>query len=593
MLFGDFQKREGIAIKKSMKSTKTREPIYSRIPPIIICSFLCISVLFAVPAEIILRREESYLVPCSSDVIVDLCLRSREILVFATAIFILLFWIGERIFPDHPQQSILFHNKRSLVVLILCGAYLLSAAISSVLGEYREISFWGFASESEGLAGVIGYIVLFLASYEYLRTTEAIRLMGNTVFIISAIINVLFLTERFFGPLIMLIFGVPDERTGTALLFGNSSNCGEVCVVLSVAAVGFAYCEQNRWLKYIKAILAGGLMLTAVTTFSSAAVYGMICGIVFTIILLLAKRVGNLKQNLMFAAAIAVPILLFTAIDYKSALTYISSDIANGGTYSAKDNFELKELSMENDILAISDSDNTMIIKAEKDGTFIFADGYGKELYRSSNGETTFEEPFSEISAEVADGIVTLELGYDSPISFAVQDAKIQFVGINGYLEPELSESAFPELSQFYSFGTGRGYIWLNSLPLLKGSVIIGRGAGQFPFYFPQNELVGMLNTHGNAPLLTDKPHCMYLGIAISYGIPALLVFLAIAVVSLKRGLCRYLHQPNGISATLLGSMLCFLVMGIANDSSPVYSPIFWVFAGIAATADHAIDDKA
>ncbi|MGN1303895.1 MAG: O-antigen ligase family protein [Oscillospiraceae bacterium] len=455
------------------------------------------------------------------------------------------------------------------------------------MGEYKEVSFWGFASESEGLAAVIGYITLFLAAYEYFRTQSALKVLGSAVFVISVIIVLLFLVEQCFGSLIFLIFDITDKRSGTALLFGNSSNCGSFCAVIAIAAIGFAYCEQNNRLKYIKGFFAGGLILTVITTFSSAAVYGMLFGLVFTFFLILFKTDINKKQGVIFTAVLITPLIVFLLINPKTALKYLGSSFTNSGAYSANNNFDLKDILMEGNILSVSDAENTLIIKAEKDGTFIFSDNNETELMRSSSGITTFEQPFSEITAEISDNIITLDLGYADSVSFAVYNGAFQLIGMNGYLEPELSTSAFPEYSRFYKFGTGRGYIWLNSIPLLKDSVIVGCGAGQFPFYFPQNDIVGTLNTHGNYPLLTDKPHCLYLGIAISYGIPALFVFLAITAISVKGSFIKFRKQSDHISAAILGSILCFLIMGIANDSNPVVSPLFWILLGVSATSEN------
>lgn len=579
-------RKVGFNIKKEGKR-KDAIPIYTRIPPMIICGFLCVSVLFAIPADIILSPDESFIVPNTSGGITDYCLRGREILLFCIAILLVLFWLGERMFPDRPQKSIFVRNRHSLIFPLLCGGYLLFAVLSSVFGKYPEVSFWGFATESEGLAAALGYLVLFLACYEYFRTKDALKVLSGTIFVITAVIDLLFLIERLFGPLILIIFGIPDERTGTAMFFGNSSNCGDFCAVISIAAMGCALAEEKRQLKFIKALCAGGTMLAVITTFSSAAVYGMICGIILTTVLFIVRGKRNIKSGIAFAGVLLVPIILFSAIDPKSALTYLRSDVANGGAYTNSGNFELSDISINDNILSISDSENTLIVKAESDESFIFTDVLGNELKHISEGKTTFDQPFSGISAEADDGIITLDLGYDSPISFAVYNGTIQFVGMNGYLELELDKSAFPELSEFYRFGTGRGYIWLNTLPLLSHSVILGCGAGQFPFFFPQNDIVGSLNTHGTAVLLTDKPHCMYIGIAVSYGIPALLIFIAITVVSLRRGSLKNNWQSNGIYAGIIGSIFCFLIMGIANDSNPVISPLFWSFLGVAATADN------
>lgn len=546
--------------------------------------------MFAVPANIFLSPDESFIVPNSAGIITDYCLRSREILLFATAILLALFWVGERVFPDSPMSSALVKSRRSLIFPALCGGYFLLAVLSSVFGEYPKVSLWGFATESEGLAAIFGYLVLFLACYEYFRTKSAIKVLSHTIFAITVIVDILFLIERLFGPLIMMIFGIFDERTGTAMFFGNSSNCGDFCAVISVAAMGCAFVEEKKWLRYIKGFFAGGAMLIVITTYSSAAVYGMLCGVIITVLLLIVNCPRDTKRSIAFSAVIIAPFILFFAIAPKSALTYIRSDFANGGTYSSENNFVLKDISMKENTLSVSDEKNTMLITAKEDGTFLFTDGDGKELKRISDGKTAFEQPFSNITAQIDDGIVTLDLGYDSTISFTVYDGSIQYVGMNGYLESELDKSAFPELSDFYSFGTGRGYIWLNTLPILSDSLVLGRGAGQFPFFFPQNDVVGSLNTHGTAHLLTDKPHNMYLGIAVSYGVPALLIFIAIAVVSLTRGLRKSSCRSNGIYAGIIGSILCFLIMGIANDSNPVISPLFWSFLGVAATKDNIRD---
>lgn len=155
---------------------------------------------------------------------------------------------------------------------------------------------------------------------------------------------------------------------------------------------------------------------------------------------------------------------------------------------------------------------------------------------------------------------------------------ELGYVGLNGYIQP-LEQSAFPELSEYYGAFTGRGYIWLNTLPALKNCFLIGTGTGEFCFHYPQNDIVGALNTHGSANLLTDKPHSMYLGLAVSCGIPALLIFLALAVITLRAGAVSSVRC--GVLSGAFAAVIAALIMGFANDISPVYSPLAAVFAGI------------
>ena len=150
-------------------------------------------------------------------------------------------------------------------------------------------------------------------------------------------------------------------------------------------------------------------------------------------------------------------------------------------------------------------------------------------------------------------GLLQFDLGYDDTIEFQALDGEMIYIGLNGYLDPEPSTSAFPELSRYYSFGTGRGYIWLNSLPILKNCIFKGLGEGQFAFWFPQDDIVGMLNTHGTTALLTDKPHSMYLGIALSDGIPALVLFACLVFVAVKRGVFPAMGGRDDLAVVLPG----------------------------------------
>lgn len=102
---------------------------------------------------------------------------------------------------------------------------------------------------------------------------------------------------------------------------------------------------------------------------------------------------------------------------------------------------------------------------------------------------TPFPGEFSSASARLSGGLLQFDLGYDDTIEFQALDGEIIYIGLNGCFDPEPSTSAFPELSRFYSFGTGRGYIWLNSLPILKNCIFKGLGEGRLHSGFHRTTL--------------------------------------------------------------------------------------------------------
>jgi hypothetical protein len=80
------------------------------------------------------------------------------------------------------------------------------------------------------------------------------------------------------------------------------------------------------------------------------------------------------------------------------------------------------------------------------------------------------------------------------------------------------------------SFGNGRGYIWSRSLPLIKDTLFIGHGADTYFLHFPHNDYVGKYNTGWNINAIVDKPHNMYIGMAVNTGVISLLAFLILTL---------------------------------------------------------------
>lgn len=108
----------------------------------------------------------------------------------------------------------------------------------------------------------------------------------------------------------------------------------------------------------------------------------------------------------------------------------------------------------------------------------------------------------------------------------------------------------------------------------------------EYVFYYPHADIAGSLNTHGIVPLITPKPHCMYLQIFTSYGLPALVAFICFAALILKRGITA--PDGEGSIIALCAGMICFLISGAANDSNSTFSIWFWVMAG----AEEALYEK-
>ncbi|MBQ4506388.1 MAG: O-antigen ligase family protein [Firmicutes bacterium] len=176
-----------------------------------------------------------------------------------------------------------------------------------------------------------------------------------------------------------------------------------------------------------------------------------------------------------------------------------------------------------------------------------------------------------------------------------------------------------------YNLGSGRGYIWSRSIPMLKDTIFIGHGADTFCAYFPNDDYAGKysfsrfghLDSRFN--LIYDKPHDMYLQTAINTGITSLIAQLGIFFFyfrdSLKTGFgfgkkrresgaeaetskAKIPGKGSGLGILRYAAAGCFLgvasflAVGLFNDSSVSTAPFFYAVLGLGFAINAMIREE-
>ena len=141
-------------------------------------------------------------------------------------------------------------------------------------------------------------------------------------------------------------------------------------------------------------------------------------------------------------------------------------------------------------------------------------------------------------------------------------------------------------------FANCRGYVWSRSIPLLKKTLLIGFGPDNFVVKFPNHDYLGKLRfLPQGIKLLFDKPHNLYLQIALNTGVLSLLAVLILVGVYLYDSAILYRqHPPYGFAPTAgLGiamAVVAYMVAGIFNDSMVGVAPVFWSLLGLGIAAN-------
>ncbi len=136
-------------------------------------------------------------------------------------------------------------------------------------------------------------------------------------------------------------------------------------------------------------------------------------------------------------------------------------------------------------------------------------------------------------------------------------------------------------------FASGRGYIWSRSLPLLKQTLLIGFGPDTFMFHFPNHDYLGKLrHWAGGLKMVLEKPHNLYLQIAINIGVIALIAMLIMWGGYLLESArlyfnCDFDNQLNVYGAAIFVAVFAYLVNAMFNDSIVGIAQVFWALLGM------------
>lgn len=148
-----------------------------------------------------------------------------------------------------------------------------------------------------------------------------------------------------------------------------------------------------------------------------------------------------------------------------------------------------------------------------------------------------------------------------------------------------LTQDDFTLPARGWGLGTGRVYIWQETLQLIVKRPLLGYGLDSLQYFFPQNDPQKAAQLY-DPELTVDKPHNMYLEIAYGSGIAALAILLLLFGRHARKILTNIKHiglEPVSSSNLCLNfAWVAFLVQAMFNDTTIGSAVIFWVLFGMS-----------
>lgn len=499
------------------------------------------------------------------------------------------------------------------------AVYFVFVVISTIFSKYDGISLWGFVDRREGFLAILGYIIICVVTSLFISDIKDFKLLFKFLIASALIISILGITQ-FFGfdflqtsagkHLILpasyssyadsLKFNFPTDVIYATLY--NPNYVGSYFSMLFPISLALFILINKPLYKIVFGIIS---CFTFVGLIGSRSSTGYIATFVAIIFLLILLRKSLIKQIRGIVLLFIPLVLLFVLLNYSSGGAILSdlginfNKTTSTELSSPKDTIPTTIPTVVN-VEGISINKFTLNVKLNTESLIIeystnssdckFKDSSGKVLeYKLLNDEgnklSFINTKYSGVEITLSTNIINFKSANTTFNVIVTKDDGFMLLNPAGNPINIIDSAPNFGFKGNEMWGSSRGYIWSRSIPLVKDTLLVGHGPDTFSLYFPQNEVNAKLNYLGAIQTIVDKPHSLYLQMAINTGLVSLIAFLIFVIWYLLGSFKLYIapkytneYYIPGICCTL--AVIGFLVSSIANDSTVSISPIFWTIIG-------------
>ncbi|OGV60303.1 MAG: hypothetical protein A2X45_06400 [Lentisphaerae bacterium GWF2_50_93] len=535
-------------------------------------------------------------------------------------------------------------------IYVPVGIYALTAILSTVFAKHKDAALFGFPDRYEGLFVILGYILVFIITLNVAQNRGALKLILTGLFFSAFFASLIGLfqfigTIQLFGKTYVLdLFKtslgqwliVPgayrdaltlDFRFAVHQVYTTLYNTNfvgsfmEMTLLLSI--VLFIY-DPNKKRKLIYCILAMLIFTNWLGCLSRAGYLGAAASILILFIVAVFRynplkkeskgsSVRSLCINSILIICLFTVLFLFLNFFSKSTITMQFSRLLDTADriitasdsdaqptktqdiFQTKPKDEIKDIRITPDTIYYSTTDADMKIRLIGND-LQFSTGDGNQLVptfdKKKNGYVFNYPKYSKFMFNLAKNNVLFLYYRKLIIQVAITNQ-----GFKNYDE----RFGITDVKEIPSWGfegmerkATRFYGWSRSIPMLKDTVVLGNGPDTFALHFPQLDYVAKMKYYADPYLIIDKPHNMYLQIALNTGVVSLICVLIIFVSYIATSIKIILtNMTRSIYTTIsLGVFLgttAYMITAFFNDSLISVAPVFWIMLGLGYAVNFVV----
>lgn len=504
---------------------------------------------------------------------------------------------------------LLYLNKNKIKAsryYIFLAVYGIMVAASAIFSEYGEIVFKGFPDRYENSFVLLGYILLVVVVINIIDDKKSVKLVLGGVLISATVLSIHGLLQYYNYDLFATDFGrrliTPAGKEffvdrlsfiGRRVIYSTMYNpnfVGSYATMVVMAGIGLFLTTRDRVKVRISGVLAVLFFAFLIGSRSRAGYMGFIAGSFLLIIFMRRLLLKRWKRVLYLLIAFS---LVFIVMDARP-IDEIFQDIVSPMSEEELLEEELiippvVDIRGDGNILELETRATEIIVEYTGD-SFMIMDSEGQRIGYRNNRDSDFleltEEGFENHRFHLKPFESELIWNYDGKDArFVFEDGEFLMAGMHGNLY-EIEPAASFGFEGYERLGSSRGYIWSRSIPLLRETLILGKGPDTFAMYFPQDDVIGKLRFLRSPDMIVDKPHNLYLQIGINTGVISLIALLGLWLTYLIDSLRLYWSSEfrnwsDRVGLAMILAVGAYLIAGIFNDSVISVTPVFWIFLGI------------
>ena len=514
---------------------------------------------------------------------------------------------------------------------IPAAVFAITAAASFAANGFKEFTIFGWPGRLEGTLSLLAYMIILCYTVITIDTVKSARAVCGAFCLFLAIFTITGMLQfAGFDPLATqtalkitgAFEGVSDAmpgliptQTSVHQTFGDPS-ASAMILCLGIPAAAMLYTQSDyrgKWIRWLKAplilILIWLCFINAVGIKSAAVLPGLAAALVSGLIVFHRNLKYWTKPILLMLASLA----LVLTVTYRTWMPELQrlvpaafpSAQSDAPAQSARPALASVTTDTDSVTFVLKGSNMVLDLRTEADGGSIVKvtpfDGVGHALTLAESDDPGVylinEEPYhSAFKLCIIKLNNALALRVSMPQKdwdFVSEDGEIRFVSGTGSTV-RLYEPVRCGLAVDPAFADCTGAVWNSALPMLKDTILLGRGADSFCLYYPHMDYAAAYNAGLDTAPSEEGPRSALINTAFGTGWISAAALAAIYLVYIVQSVIifwrRKLSHPLAYAgAGIFLGTVGFLAASLVSDTSVCSMPPFLVLLGTGIAINRII----